>query len=286
MESPMSEDRLPDDPLVDPFVAAGPRWMAGRTALVAGGGQNTDYPGVGYAICMLLAGHGARVAVLDRDKDAAARTVDRITAIGGEAIPVIADVTSDRACADAVAETVSTLGRLDTLVHTVAVGDRAGVFEVTPERFDELMDTNFKSAWQITRHAVPVLAGGSSIVAISPVGARYRGPGMVYCVAKAALENFTEGAATTLGPQGIRVNCVQVGAIWGAFAARGSMPETMREPRREGTSLKTEGTSWDIAYAALFLLSDRARWISGHILTVEGGPPHRFPVGPPITSVP
>jgi NAD(P)-dependent dehydrogenase (short-subunit alcohol dehydrogenase family) len=286
MESPMSEDRLPDDPLVDPFVAAGPRWMAGRTALVAGGGQNTDYPGVGYAICMLLAGHGARVAVLDRDKDAAARTVDRITAIGGEAIPVIADVTSDRACADAVAETVSTLGRLDTLVHTVAVGDRAGVFEVTPERFDELMDTNFKSAWQITRHAVPVLPRGSSIVTISSVGARYRGPGMVYCVAKAALENFTEGAATTIGPQGIRVNCVQVGAIWGAFAARGSMPETMREPRREGTSLKTEGTSWDIAYAALFLLSDRARWISGHILTVEGGPPHRFPVGPPITSVP
>ena len=277
---------MPDDPLTDPFAAAGPQWMAGRTALVAGGGQSTDLPGVGYAICVLLAEHGARVAVLDRDKDAAARTVDRITAIGGEAIPVNADVTSDRACRDAVAETVAALGGLDTLVHTVAVGDRAGVFEVTPERFDELMDINFKSAWQITRHAVPVLPRGSSIVTISSVGARYRGPGMVYCVAKAALENFTEGAATTLGPQGIRVNCVQVGAIWGAFAARGSMPESMREPRREGTSLKTEGTSWDIAYAALFLLSDRARWISGHILTVEGGPPHRFPVGPPITSVP
>src|ERR687895_2259974 len=98
--------------LTDPFVAAGPQWMAGRTALVAGGGQNTDLPGVGYAICVLLAEHGARVAVLDRDKDAAARTVDRITAIGGEAIPVIADVTSDRACADAVAETVAALGGL------------------------------------------------------------------------------------------------------------------------------------------------------------------------------
>ncbi|GLZ05639.1 beta-ketoacyl-ACP reductase [Actinomadura sp. NBRC 104412] len=277
---------MTDDPLIDPFADAGPRWMEGRTALVAGGGQNTAYPGVGYAICMLLAAHGARVAVLDRDKDAAARTVDRITADGGEAIPVIADVTSDRACADAVAETVSHFGRLDTLVHTVAVGDRAGVFEVTPERFDELMDANFKSAWSITRHAVPVLPRGSSIVTISSVGARYRGPGMVYCVAKAALENFTEGAATTLGPQGIRVNCVQVGAIYGAFAARGGMPQEMRKPRLEATSLKTEGTSWDIAYAALFLLSDRAKWISGHILTVEGGPPHRYPVGKPITSVP
>lgn len=275
-----------DDPLIDPFAGAGPRWMEGRTALVAGGGQHTAYPGVGYAICMLLAAHGARVAVLDRDKDAAARTVERITADGGEAISVIADVTSDRACADAVAETVAHFGRLDTLAHTVAVGDRAGVFEVTPERFDELTAANFKSAWSITRHAVPVLPRGGSIVTISSVGARYRGPGMVYCVAKAALENFTEGAATTLGPQGIRVNCVQVGAIYGAFAARGGMPQEMRRPRLEATSLKTEGTSWDIAYAALFLLSDRARWISGHILTVEGGPPHRFPVGPPITSVP
>lgn len=275
-----------DDPLIDPFTGAGPRWMEGRTALVAGGGQNTAYPGVGYAICMLLAAHGARVAVLDRDKDAAARTVERITSDGGEAIPVIADVTSDRACADAVAETVAHFGRLDALAHTVAVADRAGVFEVSPERFDELMDANFRSAWSITRHAVPVLPRGSSIVTISSVGARYRGPGMVYCVAKAALENFTEGAATTLGPQGIRVNCVQVGAIYGAFAARGGMPQEMRKPRLEATSLKTEGTSWDIAYAALFLLSDRAKWISGHILTVEGGPPHRFPAGPPITSVP
>lgn len=274
------------DPLIDPFADAGPGWMEGRTALVAGGGQNTAYPGVGYAICMLLAKHGARVAVLDRDKDAAARTVERIKADGGEAVPVVADVTDDRACAGAVAETVEAFGRLDTLACTIAVGDRAGVFEVTPERFDELMTINFRSTWSITRHAVPVLPRGSSIVTISSVGARYRGPGMVYCVAKAALENFTEGAATTLGPQGIRVNCVQVGAIYGAFAARGGMPEEMRKTRLEATSLKTEGTSWDIAYAALFLLSDRAKWISGHILTVEGGPPHRFPVGPPITSVP
>lgn len=275
-----------DDPLIDPFAGAGSRWMAERTALVAGGGQNTAYPGVGYAICMLLAAHGARVAVLDRDAGAAARTVERITAEGGEAVPVVADVTSDRACAGAVAETVSAFGRLDTLACTIALGDRAGVFEVTPERFDEMMNINFKSTWSMVRHAVPVLPRGSSIVTISSVGARYRGPGMVYCVGKAALENFTEGAATTLGPQGIRVNCVQVGAIYGAFAARGGMPEEMRKPRLEATSLKTEGTSWDIAYAALFLLSDRAKWISGHILTVEGGPPHRFPVGPPVTSVP
>ncbi|MFF4778004.1 SDR family NAD(P)-dependent oxidoreductase [Microtetraspora fusca] len=276
---------MSDDPLNDPFAEGGERWMEGRTALVTGAGQNGRLPGVGYAISRLVAAHGARVAVLDRDADAAKRTVERIAADGGEAIAVVADVTDDRACADAVAEVTGRFGRLDALVNNVAAGDRAGLFDVTPERFDQLVDINLKSAWQVTRHAVPVLPRGSAIVNISSVGVRMRGPGMVYCVAKAGLENLTEGAATTLGPQGIRVNCVQVGAIWGAFASA-NMSEEMRGPRRESTALKTEGTSWDIAHAALFLLSDRARWISGHTLAVDGGPPHRFPAAPPITSVP
>ncbi|GAA5068991.1 NAD(P)-dependent dehydrogenase (short-subunit alcohol dehydrogenase family) [Thermocatellispora tengchongensis] len=276
---------MPDDPMIDPFADAGPLWMAGRTVLVTGGGQSTAYPGVGYAICKVVASHGGRVAVLDRDAEAAERTVKLIERDGGEAISVIADVTSDRACADAVAETVDRLGALDGLVNNVAAGDRSGLFDTTPEHYDRLMTVNLKSAWSITRHAAPVLPRGGSIVNISSVGVRRRGPGLIYCVAKAGLENLTEGAATTLGPQGIRVNCIEVGAIWGAFAARGSMPESMREQRREGTSLKTEGTSWDIAHTALFLLSDRARWVSGQILAVDGGPPHRFPVQP-VTSVP
>jgi NAD(P)-dependent dehydrogenase (short-subunit alcohol dehydrogenase family) len=273
------------DPLRDPFADAGPLPMAGRTALVTGAGQNGRLPGVGYATSVVLAGQGAQVAVLDRNPDAAARTVERIEAAGGKAVALVADVTDDRECARAVAEVVERFGQFDALVNNVAVGDRAGIFDVTPERFDELMDVNLKSAWQVTRHAVPVLPSGSAIVNISSVGVRMRGPGMVYCVAKAGLENLTEGAATTLGPQGIRVNCVQVGAIWGAFAAA-NMSEDMREPRWQGTALKTEGTSWDIAHAVVFLLSDRARWISGHTLAVDGGPPHRFPAGPPITSVP
>ena len=271
------------DPLVDPFAGAGPRWLAGRTALVTGGGQNGTLPGVGYAICRLAAAHGARVAVLDRDPEAAQRTVKIIERDGGEAMPVIADVTSDRSCAEAVAAVVERWGTLDALVNNVASGDRAGLFEVTPKRFDELMTINLKSAWLMTRHAVPVMPRGSAIVNISSVGVVARGPGMVYNLAKSGVENMTEGAATTLGPQGIRVNCVRVGAIWGSFAAA-NMDERMREPRRKMNALQQEGTAWDIAYAALFLLSDRARWVSGHILTGEGGPTYR-PVEP-VTSVP
>jgi NAD(P)-dependent dehydrogenase (short-subunit alcohol dehydrogenase family) len=258
--------------------------MESRTALVTGGGQNGDLPGVGYATAMVLAGHGARVAVVDRAEGAARRTVERIEKAGGTAVAVAADVTDDAACARAVAATVEAFGTLDALVNNVAVGDRAGLFEVSPQRWHELMDGNLTSAWQVTRHAVPVMPPGSAIVNVSSVGVWMRGPGMVYCVAKAGLENLTEGAATTLGPQGIRVNCVQVGAIWGAFAAA-NMSEEMRQRRREGVALRTEGTSWDVAHAALYLLSDRARWVSGTTLAVEGGPPLRVPPGPPITAV-
>jgi NAD(P)-dependent dehydrogenase (short-subunit alcohol dehydrogenase family) len=273
-----------NDPLVDPFADAGPGWMAGRTALVTGGGQNGELPGVGYATAVVLAGHGARVAVVDRDLGAAQRTVERIEKVGGEAHAVVADVTDDADCGRAVAAVVERFGALDALMNNVAVGDRAGLFEVSPDRWDELVSINLKSAWQVTRHAVPVLPEGSAIVNVSSVGVSARGPGMVYNVAKAGLENLTVGAAATLGAQGIRVNTVQVGAIWGAFAAR-NMAVDMRELRRRGIGLGIEGTSWDIAQATLFLLSDRARWVSGHTLTVEGGPPRRFPPGPPVREV-
>ncbi|MEQ3549564.1 SDR family oxidoreductase [Pseudonocardia nematodicida] len=269
------------DPLDDPF---GTTPLAGRAVLVTGAGQNGELPGVGYATALIAAGQGARVAVLDRDPAAGDRTVARIAAAGGVAVPVVADVLDDDACALAVARAAELLGGLDGLVNNVATGDRAGLFDVTPERFDELLRINLVSAWQITRHAVPRMPRGSAIVNVSSAAVSSRGPGMVYTVAKAGVENLTEGAATTLGPQGIRVNCVQVGTIWGSFAAA-NMSEELRAPRRDATALKTEGTAWDVAAAVAFLLGERARWISGHVLAVDGGPPHRLPPGPPVDTV-
>ena len=274
--------------LTDPFGGPADPWMAGRTALVTGGGQQSENePGVGYAICRVFAAHGARVAVLDRDLAAAQRTVDAIEADGGTAVAVVADLLDDDACRRAVEETVAAFGGFDTLVNNVAVGDRAGVFEVTPERFHQLMDLNLTTAWQMTRHAVEVLPAGSAIVNISSVGVRARGPGMVYNLAKAALENLTVGAANTLGDRGIRVNCVQVGAIWGAFAAA-NMSAEMRAVRKGWSALGTEGSPWDIAQATLFLSSERARWISGQILSVDGGPSSPKPpvLAAPVTAVP
>jgi NAD(P)-dependent dehydrogenase (short-subunit alcohol dehydrogenase family) len=263
----------PADTRSDPHGdAADPWWLRGRVAIVTGGGLSGPVGGVGYAISRLFARHGARVAVLDRDPAAAGITVAEIGEAGGEALSVIGDATSERDCRAAVERTVARFGALDTLVNNVACGDRAGLFEVTPERWDELVGLNLKTAWLMTRAAVAAMEAGGAVVNVSSVAVARPGPGTVYGIAKAGVENLTRGAASLLGPQGIRVNCVQLGEIWTAMAAR-ALPAQARSARRLGVALRTEGTAWDAAYAALFLASDRARWISGHVLTVDGGGP-------------
>lgn len=135
-------------------------------------------------------------------------------------------------------------------------------------------DVNLKTAWLMSRHAVEVLPAGGAIVNIASVAARRAGT--VYGLGKAALESMTQGAAYLLGERGIRANAVELGALWtGAVAA--NLPVEAREPRRRMVVLQTEGDCWDAASAVLFLASDRARWISGQVLTVDGGGSPRVP---------
>lgn len=257
--------------------------MLGRAALVTGGGGRAGGPGtVGWAVSRLLARHGTRVAVLDRDPEAAGRTVQQIERAGGSACVIIADVTSDDDCARAVAEACDALGSLDTLVNNVAAWSAAELFDVEPERFSELIDLNLRTAWLMTRHAIPVLPEGGAIVNIASVAARRAGT--VYGLGKAALEAMTVGAAQLLGERGIRINAVELGALWTTGVAENLPPEA-REPRRRMVALHTEGDCWDAADAVLFLASEHARWISGQVLTVDGGGPSRASY-PGVTRTP
>jgi NAD(P)-dependent dehydrogenase (short-subunit alcohol dehydrogenase family) len=251
-------------------------WMRGRTAVVTGGGGRDDGgPGtIGWSICRLLARHGAAVAVLDRDPAAAARTVSQISAGGGTAVAVIADVTDDEDCARAMSEARGSLGSLDTLVNNVAMWSPQELFDVEPDRFDELIGLNLKTAWLMSRHAIDVMAPGGAIVNITSVAARRAGT--LYGLGKAALESMTQGAAYLLGERGIRINAVELGALWSGAVAD-NLPPQARDARRRMVALQTEGDCWDAASAVLFLASDRARWISGQVLAVDGGGPPRAP---------
>jgi NAD(P)-dependent dehydrogenase (short-subunit alcohol dehydrogenase family) len=244
-------------------------WMSGRKALVTGGGGRDGGPGtVGWAIARLFARHGASVAVLDRDTQAAERTVSQITRAGGRAETIIADVFNDEECARAVREAHERLGGLDTLVNNVAAWSPAELFDIEPAEFDELLMANLKTAWQMTRHAAEVIPAGGGIINITSVAARRAGT--VYGLGKAALESMTGGAAYLLGERGIRINAVELGALWTAGVAE-NLPAEAREPRRKMSALQTEGDCWDAAAAVLFLASDQARWISGQVLAVDGG---------------
>lgn len=196
---------------------------------------------------------------------------------GGATFRVDAEATRDEDCRRAVTVCARRFGgRLDVLVNNVASGERSGLFEVGTDDRDRLMDVNLKSAWLMTRQAEPMMGEGSAIVNISSVGARRPDPGMVYSVAKTGLDHLTKGTASKLGPRDIRVNCVQIRAIWPSMAAR-NIPAEAREAAAAPSSSARRGRSEKPAYAALFPAGDKARWISGHILAVEGGGMRRPP---------
>ena len=261
-----------DAPALKDFLARPSAPSEGRTALVVGGGLSGEHGSIGFATAWTLAREGARVIIADRDRDAAERAQSFIVAEGGDVAVVIGDIVDDDACSRLVADAADVFGGFDALVTTVGSGDLEGILEVDRVQWDTMLAVNLTSAWQLIRHASPILPRGGSIVTTSSGAASSRGPGTPYNVAKAALEQLTIGAAATLAPRGVRVNAVRVGMVWSTFASR-AFDERMRAERATLAALRTEGNVWDIASANAFLTGDRARWITGQVLAVDGGGP-------------
>ncbi len=265
----MSDDVFPA-PLTDALADPPRQWLRGRTALVAGGGLSGPLGNVGFALAWLYHLAGARVAVLDRDQVAGGRTVAAIREAGGEAETFEVDLLDQDSTTRAVDAVQAHYGSVDVVATTIGGGGAISAFETSEEEWDRTFDLNLKAAWRLMKAAQPHLKRGGAIVTVSSGAAEGRGPAMPYSIAKTGIEKLSVGAAASLAPQGVRVNCIRVGMIWGAFAARG-MDEEQRETRRRNVALQTEGTPWDIASAAVFLSTDQARWISGQVLAVDGG---------------
>jgi NAD(P)-dependent dehydrogenase (short-subunit alcohol dehydrogenase family) len=263
-------------PVSDPLAGAREPWLPGKVALVVGGGLSGPEGGIGFAIAWLCAQNGAAVAVLDRDPAAGGRTVDAIRDAGGEAEHFAVDVTDDSSVERAISAAADRFGVFDVVADTIGGTGVQPMFDATLEQFEQAMKLNFTAVWYVLRHAQRHMDRGASIVTVSSSAAEGRGPGMPSSFGKSALERLTMGAAGSLAARGIRVNCVRVGMIWGAFAARG-MNEEQRAIRADNTMLRTEGNNWDIARAAFFFLTDQARWVTGQTLAVDGG---GFRMGP------
>lgn len=250
-----------------------PGRLEGKVAIVTGAGAaDPDGIGNGRAAAILFAREGARVLLVDRDASLAERTLEMI-GTDGEAAVFAADVTSMAGCEAMVAGTVQRWGKLDILHNNVGIGIGGTVVDVTEERWELQMRVNVTSMMLASKAAIPAMRanGSGAIVNVSSIASQH-GRGLTpYAASKGAVEALTRGMAADHGREGIRVNCIAPGPVYTPLVYAGGMSDQLREARRRASALGIEGTGWDVGYAALFLASDEARYITGVTLPVDGG---------------
>jgi meso-butanediol dehydrogenase/(S,S)-butanediol dehydrogenase/diacetyl reductase len=238
--------------------------LEGKVALVTGGAS-----GIGLATARRFASEGARVAIADRDAEAAGRAGAELGVVAS-----VGDLTDWGFCERAVAETVGGHGRLDVLVNNAGVSIGDGVLETDPETWDLNLAIVLKTQFMAARAALPHLlaSGRGAVVNVSSVNGLLGLGEEAYSAAKAGVINFTQNLAVRYGAQGLRANCVCPGSIrtpiWRETLAK--------EPRvferlAPWYPLGRVGEPEEVANAIVFLASDEASFVSGAILTVDGG---------------
>jgi NAD(P)-dependent dehydrogenase (short-subunit alcohol dehydrogenase family) len=248
--------------------------LDGRVALITGGAS-----GIGAAAARLFSAEGAAVAVLDRDGDGAGRVV--ATLEGPKGLALAADVTDRERVEEAAALAASTFGRLDFLYNNAGVPAGFGpVGDLTAADWNLSLAVNVTGTLFCTQAALPHLraAGGGAIVNQSSVAALVGIPGLAaYSAAKGAVVALTRTLAAELAPEGIRVNAICAGTV-DTPMARPLLEMRGQGDRERGARLTAErypigriGTPEEIARAALFLTSDESSFVTGAVLTADGG---------------
>ena len=253
--------------------------LNGKVALITGAAS-----GFGQAGAMTFAREGAKVAVADINADAGAATVKAIREAGGEATFIRADMSNMADVERMVRETVQTFGRLDIFWHNAGNAGPGAIEETAEAAYDLTMAIHLKAGFFGAKHAVAEMkktGGGSMLFTSSLAGIKTSRASPVYGIAKAGLVSLTKNLTLSFAPYNVRVNAICPGAaetaLWGAFTNRGSDvvdPKKMQEVTqlyKEKTPLGRLTDPQDIANAALYLSSDLASYVTGEIMSVDGG---------------
>src|SRR3972149_940742 len=246
--------------------------LQGKVAIVSGAGSRGPGIGNGKATAILLAREGAKVLLVDMYPERMQETLDMIKSEGSEASVFAGDVTKIADCQAMVAESVKRYGKLDILHNNVGIDATGTVVSMDLAAWDRVMEVNLRSVVLMSRCAIPqmIAGGGGAISNVSSVAALRPRDMDAYSTSKGAVIALTQAMASSHAKDHVRANCIVPGMVYTPMVAEG-MSEKTREARRLSTPLQTEGTAWDAAWAAVFLASDEAGWVTGIPLPADGG---------------
>ena len=235
-----------------------------RVALITGGAR-----GIGLATARTFLEDGWRVVLLDWDGDALDRAAKDLA---GAVLPLCLDVSKPEDVAEMVAQTKAHFGRLDALVNNAGVADFGPIEETTFERWRRIMSVNLDGVFLCSQAATPLLkeSRGAIVNIASISGLRASTLRVAYGTSKAAVIHLTEQQAAELGEYGIRANCVAPGPVRTKLAMAVHSEEIIRA-YHEAIPLNRYGSEQEIANAITFLCSERASFITGQLLSVDGG---------------
>ena len=242
--------------------------FTGRVALVTGGAS-----GIGFAVAVQLGELGAKVTIADINIDAANAAVEQLFASGVDAMAVKVDVCDPDEAEQMVETTVTRFGRLDILIHSAGVGIERSFLETTPDEWKRLIDIDLSGTFYCAQAAARrmVTAGYGRIVCLSSTAGLRGGTGRAaYGAAKGGVIALTKVMAIELAHSGVTANALAPGAIETELVARMHSDET-RRVYRASIPMDRYGSPDETAFTAVFLAIEQARYVTGHILGVDGG---------------